>query len=360
MTDERHGCPSASILGRLAQCPGSWRLSQLAPPAESTPEASSGTRIHDALATGNTTGLTSEEETIRAQLDALEVNVLNSWLGGAEPDRVLREERLWRTEGDQQRWSAKPDQVVVFGSEALVLEYKTGPLAVEDAAGNLQLRAQAAVVHHRWPEIRRVTVVVLQPRCSPQVSQCAYAERDLKRALDEIDRLVARAQRDDAPLVAGEAQCRYCAAKPICPQAQAEVTALVETNTALPTPAKLADLLDRCVLAEKVIESIRDHARHLLGANPNAVPGWQLAPGRSRETIVGLQRVFERVNRLGVRPEVFVGACSLTKKALKTLLQEITGDKGSLLDARLGVVTDGCVEQTQTQPMLVRQKGGAA
>jgi hypothetical protein len=355
MSDERHGCPSASNFARLARCPGSWRLGQLAPPAERSEDAASGTRIHDALAGGGAV-LNAEEQAILAQLRTLEHTVVSEWLGDASPDRMIREERFWRMDGDRERWSAKPDLVVVAGEAALVVEYKTGPVGVEDAAVNLQLRAQAAAVSLNVPGLRRVTVVVLQPRCSPPVTRCAYQERDLRKALAEMDRLVATAEWADAPVVAGQDQCRYCPAKPICPQAQAEITALVTSQSTPPALARMSELLDRCALAEHVIGSIRDHARRLLAEQANAIPGWQLAPGRSRETIENLQTVFERVHRLGVKPEQFVGACALTKKALKTLLEATTHERGALLEARLTTVIEGCVEVTQGQPMLVRRK----
>ena len=356
MSDERHGCPSASSLPRLAKCPGSWRLSRITPPEESSEEAASGTRIHDALAGANVT-LTSDEEVILGTLRTLEESLLGEWLGEDPPGRVIRETRFWRKVGETALWSAKPDLVVLRGDAALVVEYKTGPLAVEDASANLQLRAQAAVVGHTLPGIRRVTVAVLQPRCSPQITRCAYHPRDLKKALTEIDGIVAQTQWEDAPLRAGSDQCRYCPAKAICPEAHAEVTALTTTQSDPPTPAHLAMLLDRCVLAEQIIESIRDHARRLLSADPTAVPGWRLVPGRNRETITKLQQVFERVHRLGAQPEVFIGVCSLSKKALKSLLESVTRERGALLDARLGSVIEGCVEVSQTRPMLERCTG---
>lgn len=356
MHDERNGCPSASILPRLAKCPGSWRLSRLVSAPASTEDARSGTRIHDAIASDDDEALTSDEEAIRASLKTLEQELFATWLAGAEPERLIREERFWRKRGDTPLWSAKPDVVALVASEALIIEYKTGPIAVENAAENLQLRAQAAVVHQCWPQVRRVTVAILQPRCSPPLSQCLYQTRDLERALDEVDRIVAQATWEDAPLRAGEAQCRYCPAKPVCPQAHEEVAALVETKPPLPTPARIAELLNRCVLAEQVIESIREYARRIIADDPYAIPGWRLAPGRTRESITNLQRVFERVHRLGSPPDQFVGACSLTKKSLKTLLQKLTGEKGALLDARLAGVIDGCIEESQGRPMLVRQE----
>lgn len=356
MSDEREQRPSASIIDRLAKCPGSWRLSRLAPEATGSPDAESGTRIHEALATRNPGLLGDDESTLAIEILALGQELVGEWIGDHEPDQTLREERLWRVRDGQRLWSAKADLIHVAGPEALIIEYKTGPIAVEPASGNLQLRAQAVAVSERFPELHRIIVAVVQPRSFPRVSRCVYGRRELERARDQIDRIVDRAGWEDATVVPGEAQCRYCAGKVVCPKAQEAVSALAKVEPLPLTGPTLAAALDRCLVAEKVIEAIRDEARNRLAQDAGAVPGWRLAPGRPRETITDLQTVFERLHGLGAKPEQFTGACSLTKKALKGLLKEVTQEAGGLLDARLETVIEGCVSTSTGSPVLAREK----
>ena len=126
MTDERQGFPSASSAERYALCPGSLFLEKECPPEPETPDASSGNRIHAALA-GETVFLSPDElqvfEACKRQEEAL-VSGINSWRC------IGREKRLWFNGNGNgaQDWSGKPDAVygAVGENVGLVIDYKTG------------------------------------------------------------------------------------------------------------------------------------------------------------------------------------------------------------------------------------------
>ena len=59
-TDTRRGLPSASAMDRLEACPASFHASKDLPDSSSE-DAESGTRIHKALETGDTSELSPDE-----------------------------------------------------------------------------------------------------------------------------------------------------------------------------------------------------------------------------------------------------------------------------------------------------------
>ena len=59
-TDPRRGLPSASAMDRLEACPASFHASKRLPDSSSE-DAESGTRIHKALGTGDTSELSPDE-----------------------------------------------------------------------------------------------------------------------------------------------------------------------------------------------------------------------------------------------------------------------------------------------------------
>ena len=75
MLDERQGLPSASETERLALCPASFLRSKNQPDTSSD-IAQTGTRIHEAVETGNRDGLTPSEERLADECTQLALIVM--------------------------------------------------------------------------------------------------------------------------------------------------------------------------------------------------------------------------------------------------------------------------------------------
>jgi|TARA_Y100000310_G_scaffold283472_1_gene305461 hypothetical protein len=75
MSDERQGLPSASETERLALCPASFLRSKNQPDTTSD-IAQAGTRIHEAVETGNRDGLTLAEERLADDCNQLALIVM--------------------------------------------------------------------------------------------------------------------------------------------------------------------------------------------------------------------------------------------------------------------------------------------
>ena len=78
MTDERKGNPSASAAARFYNCPGSHTL-EAGQPDASTPEATTGTRIHAAWEKDDATGLDVNEREIFEDGNNMLANLIAKW-----------------------------------------------------------------------------------------------------------------------------------------------------------------------------------------------------------------------------------------------------------------------------------------
>jgi hypothetical protein len=360
MSDERHGLPSASSAHRYALCPGSFLLEQsVQEPDTAGADAQIGNRIHGFLA-GEKINLDDDEAKLAAICFSQEVEIAKAVFPFQERLSITRERRLWAfDDGFNKSWSGKPDVVYNDGLNALVIDYKTGRGTVEHATGNAQLRALAVLVNASCGPFGEITVAIIQPLAG-EPTTCTYGVEDLSRAEFEINSMMEDIRKPGQPRNPSAEACKYCKAKGICPEAQAEVNSL---PTLVPrdgleivmTPEQIAEFLAKAPLAEAVIESVRGKARRMLEAG-HAIPGWKLKPGSVRETITQPETVFGRFVEAGGTQAQFVGAISITKTKLKDAVRSATGRKGKELEGLVEAILDGCTESKQTAPSLVADK----
>ncbi|NBW16548.1 MAG: DUF2800 domain-containing protein [Caulobacteraceae bacterium] len=228
MNNERGDLPSASNAHRYAACPGSHRAC-IGLPDTTSEDAARGDRIHawlEGMANGTIPPpLAGPEEQDVAERCLWQSEKLIAQHVGLERDRLV-ESRIW---DPSRTWSGKADLVVIDNrNTALVIDYKTGRGDVEEAVGNLQLRALAALVAiHYMVDV--VTVAIVQPLAGPP-SVCRYEAWDLLKAAAEIDEIMGKANATNQPRNPGP-WCQYCRAAGTdrCPESQ--------RNLPLPTSA---------------------------------------------------------------------------------------------------------------------------
>lgn len=356
--DERQGKPSASSIERLMSCPGSYALEQQCPSLPPGDDAIQGTLIHGALATGDTSKLTDEQAETVLMCLKIEAELLAKTFPGEDAHQTIIEQRMWTFEGPLS-YSGKPDRVHIQGQHALCIDWKTSRGETASAERNPQLRALAALIYGNGLA-NEVTVAIIQPWASPQVSVCFYHISALEEARKEILAAITEAQKPNAPRIPGERQCKYCRALSVCPEAKA----VVAQASAYPRerfdtgiePARIAQFLETCALAERVIDSFRTWAKKSLEADPNSIPGWRLKPGSVKSTIVDVPAVYQNLRDYGVQPEEFAAIVKTTKKDLLALVKKTTGTKGKELDELMDVILAGCTTESQNAPSLERVK----
>lgn len=352
--DPRRGKPSASHTERLALCPGSWALERTLPPEPESEDASTGTRIHNALA-----GFlpmdqltTDEQETAEACI-RLEDEAKAQVFGPGSTVTISREVRLWR--GDS--FSGQLDFIARDGQTALILDYKTGRGDVMQADGNLQLMAQAVLLWTNKPGLTRITVGIAQPWVSPQLTLCSYDADAIIAARHKLTAILATASQPNAVRQPGEKQCKYCRAKAVCHEALGTAMTVLHKpsqEVVALTGQELAQHLDRIPMVEAVIEALRVEAKRRL-TEGEAVPGWKLKPGSERTTITDSGKVFARFSKQGGSVSDFLGCITVAKGKLKDALKQLTGAKGKALDNDLSALLEGCVETKASAPSLERE-----
>ena len=356
MSDERLGLPSASSMERYLLCPGSYAAERGLPETTSD-DAEAGNRIHAVLAGETVTPPLSDDEERTMEACRTQAEQLIAELVPGN-DAIHRERRLWF--GNQ--WSGKPDLVAVdcVFADALVIDYKTGRGEVATADGNMQLRALAVLGAEEY-KLSLVAVAIVQPLAGPP-SVCIYSAGDLKKARKEVLGIIDAIHKPDAPRIPSPKACQYCKAKGTerCPESIAVVESLPmevsrDGREIVLTPERLAELLEKLPMVEKVIDAIRGKARRMLEAG-ETVPGWTLKPGSERETIADPTTVYNRASAAGVNSEAFMACVSITKTKLKDAVKSATGDKGKALDARLDSILAGCTEEKQAAPSLAKVK----
>ena len=366
--DERHNLPSASAASRYAACLGSYDLERQVAEVESSGDAAIGNRIHAALALETVNDLTTDETWIIDRCREQEAELVANTFGGYETN-CFREKRLWSLDADGNKlWSGKPD--VIYTAEVqgnqwgLIIDYKSGRGAVEDASQNLQLRCLVALLDESWGfTMDRITVAIIQPLAGyPSVS--SYQHQDIHDAIVESSELMSSVKKRGQPRTPSESACKYCKGKPYCSEARELAVAPPLTDTpagitpdaiaATLTNQTLAAFLDRAAQAEAVIEACRSEARRRL-AEGDAIEGWTLKEGSVRESITDSEKVASRFLELGTY-EQLAPAITLNKAKLKEAIKTATGFKGQQLTAKLDTLLDGCTESKTSQPTLTKTK----
>jgi len=368
MSDERSGLPSASAASRYAACLGSWELERQVAEVESSGDAATGNRIHAALGMEPVSNLTTDETYIIDRCREQEAELVANTFGGYETN-CFREKRLWSLDADGNRlWSGKPD--VIYTAEVdgnqwgLIIDYKSGRGAVEDASQNLQLRCLVALLDESWGfTFDRITVAIIQPLAG-HASVSSYQHQDIHDAIVESSELMGEIKKLGQPRTPSESACKYCKGKPYCsearemavtgPLANAPEGITPDAIAATLTSIHLAQFLDRAAQAEAVIEACKSEARRRLSEG-ETIEGWTLKEGSVRESITTPEIVASRFLELGTY-EQLSSAITLNKTKLKDAVKLATQTKGRELEAKLAALLDGCTESKTGQPTLTRIK----
>lgn len=362
INDERRGLPSASGMERIALCPGSWRAEINAPPEEESEYAVEGTMLHNVLAgTLADDDLTDEQQWIVSRCRQIEAEVLEAV--GVDLTYTEREVRLWSQTGDAVHYSGKPDAMYWDGrGRAVVIDYKTGRGEIAPAERNQQMRA-LAVLAAAHTESTDSYVALVHPRYRAADGQPAtiarYGSDDLDMARAEIAASLDAALNIDAPRVPGPAQCRYCKAKAICPEArETALTLLPQPMSIEDLPATLATLtgeeyatiLPQLATAKKIITAIESAARKYI-ADGNAIPGYRVGEGKERRNITDPQAAYSALADV-LTPEQFAACCSVALGKLEKVLKSATGATAAATKEMINTRLASAIETKETRGSL--------
>lgn len=322
--DERAQKPSASGLQRLIACPGSWLASLACPPQESSADAAMGTRLHAHMEHG-----TTPEDADEAEACAWCRGRAARWASELVGENATEiEEVRWWSRGND--FSGKVDKVY-YNQRAgvvLIIDYKFGRGEVAPAESNMQLAGYALLAVDNLPHVVTVYVGILQPYVS-------RAEKLPRRwNADEADALrlylslaIKNAQTPGAPLIPGEAQCKYCPALATCPAVKLTVQTVSNADAVLThwdalAPSLKRQAYDLAKLGAKWCKAVEEKTRATLQAG-QPVDGLCLKPGAKCLQVKNAAQAFALAQKAypeAITAETFVACCSVAIGKLDDLL----------------------------------------
>jgi len=244
-------------------------------------------------------------------------------------------------------------------SLSIIIDWKFGWLPVPRAEFNLQLRSYAVLAQDE-----RVYVAIGQPRASynERMTLAVYNATDLVASRAQLLKIDKDTKDPNAPLLAGEAQCRYCKAKMICPAFKAAYTqglvplgtfdqadskakrlGIVEARLSSVTDDQIGAMMEATKLVEFIYEPLMDEARRRISAGQ--MDGYKLGKAFERRKITNSQQAVSRLLLAGMSREDIMSCASLSlskleDKALsycnkdrKTALEYVAGHLSSVLES---------------------------
>lgn len=188
------------------------------------------------------------------------------------------------------------DAIIIKGGEIIIVDLKYGMGVRVDADSNPQLMLYALGALNEYDlvaDFDTVTMVIHQPRLN-HVSEYSVEVSNLHTFADDVRQASERTRWDDADLVPGEKQCKFCKAKAVCPALRAEVSEVVGGASSL---SEFADLvpqeitsetsdnylpvaMSKVEMVEQWCKAVRaETERRLLAGQP--VTGYKLVAGRT-------------------------------------------------------------------------------
>ena len=281
-----------STAKRVIACPGSVALCAQMPPRPSSKYADEGTLLHNVIADildGKQTltsaiGTTYENQTLTQELIDEKIKPALAALDEIDPDRLMEYEVETRVGfGDfLPDVFGSTDFIGRIGDTVYVLDWKFGDGVAVDVEENPQLMFYAAAAMRtdklKWAfdGVKKIEMVIVQP---PSVKRWATTPKRIAQFEQSLAQAVRQADKPNAALVVGD-HCRWCAAKPICPQMTGAVDRALHTKLdALPVD-KISVYLQNADVLEQWITDLRALAFQILEAG-KPVPGYKLVAKRA-------------------------------------------------------------------------------
>lgn len=303
-----HALLSPSSAHQWTRCPGSIALiAQLPDSDDSTVYAAEGTAAHEqaqraaeAVFRGETAELTTADETMKAaavgwaRMLAKQINRPTLFFWATE--RQFDISSITGHDGDH----GTADFVALTHSGILTIaDFKYGMGVEVGAERNLQLSIYALAAMEEFgmfADIGAVRLIIYQPRISPvekvydwNINELKAFGREIKEAAKLATSLIDKPEALEN-LHPGDAQCRFCRAKAVCPALQKKAQELIKAQfDIIPEPPKhlqlpeTAEQLSRALPWLNAIESwcsaVREAALERLKQG-DVVPGYKLVEGR--------------------------------------------------------------------------------
>lgn len=281
-----------STAKRVINCPGSVALVQKMPPQPSNKYADEGTLLHNVIADiimsdnppEHYLGTKYQDQVLTQELIDNKLKVALAALDEIDPNKEMEIEAETRVGfGDLLPGVfGSTDLIGRIGKRAIVLDWKFGDGVAVDVEENPQLMFYAAA-SMRTPEASwafegatEIECIIVQP---PQVKRWVTTPERIAKFELELVQAVKMAKKPDAPLKTGD-HCRWCAAKPVCPQMTGAVDRALQTSINNLNAPLISSYLKNADMLEQWITDLRALALHMLESGAQ-LPDYKLVAKRA-------------------------------------------------------------------------------
>ena len=280
-----------STAGRVINCPGSVALVQKMPPQPSNKYADEGTLLHyviaDIIMSDNPPehylGTKHVDQVLTQELIDNKLKPALAALDEIDPKQEMEIEAETRVEfGDLLPGVfGSTDLIGRLDNRAIVLDWKFGDGVAVEVEENPQLMFYAAA-SMRTPEAQwafegatEIEMIIVQP---PQIKRWVTTPARIAKFELELVQAVKMAKKPDAPLKTGD-HCRWCAAKPVCPQMTGAVDRAFHASIQSIDAQMIGAYLTNADMLEEWIKDLRTLAHQMLDSGAS-VPGYKLVAKR--------------------------------------------------------------------------------
>jgi hypothetical protein len=347
-----------STAKRVMNCPGSVALVQKMPARVGGKDADQGTLCHNAMAMlledpslqiKQVLGMKYNDQVMTEDLIDEKIIPAMAALNEIDPDGSME----YKVETHVNFGKLLPgvfgsaDLIGRIGDRAIILDWKfgQGSVGVEE---NEQLLFYAAAAMRTqgldwaFENVEEIECVIVQPpavkRWTTTVTRVKQFERDLVAA-------VTTSQHSYAPLSVGD-HCRYCPAKPICPQMTGAAERALKVQIKELDPAKIGEYLATADLVEKWASDLRDLAQKILESG-EPVPGYKLVPKRATRQWIDENKAYFALSKLGVDRSELVETALLSPAKVEKILKK---SKLNLPDDIVVAVSSGTTIAPESDP----------
>lgn len=285
-----------STAKRVINCPGSVALVQQMPPQPSSKYADEGTLLHNVISElldsytavpEDFLGTKYNEQELTQELIDEKLLPALAALDEIDPDDRMQYavETLVNFGDLLPGVFGSTDLIGRIDDKAIVLDWKFGSGVAVSAEENDQLMFYAAAAM-RTPKAQwafegatEVELIIVQP---PVTKRWTTTVERIKRFERELVAAVKEAQRPDARVATGE-HCRWCAAKPICPQMNGLVQRTTMKKVQDLDAAEINEFLTKAELVEDWIKDLRALAFQMMESGVK-LPDHKLVAKRATRT----------------------------------------------------------------------------
>ena len=322
-----------STAKRVINCPGSVALVQKMPPQPSNKYADEGTLLHNVIADiimsdnppEHYLGTKYQDQVLTQELIDNKLKVALTALDEIDPNKEMEIEAETRVGfGDLLPGVfGSTDLIGRIGKRAIVLDWKFGDGVAVDVEENPQLMFYAAASMRtesaRWAfeGATEIECIIVQP---PQIKRWVTTPERIAKFELELVQAVKMAKKPDAPLKTGD-HCRWCAAKPVCPQMTGAVDRALQTSIQAIDAPMLGAYLANADMLEDWIKDVRALAHQILDSGAS-VPGYKLVAKRGTRQWTKEEDVVHWLDGKGLEPNEIYSKELLSPAQMEKVLKK--------------------------------------